>query len=523
MPTFPGPPAARGPGEEMATSFGMPICVEPHPSQFSSCPPVTTHVSPAAVMLGTPTLKVFRSSDAMSEPIVSLHQCKHVDRTTKRMQCTAALHLRAHKRGYLAVACDAGHQWVWCAHCCDCSLGTRGCIMPAHWMERDSYDTGKRNHMQRHFTGEGGLPSTGTGNEPTSKRLMEGRPLPKVKEVPGIKKMMFNSSLGAHQPMVTRGVPMGLHMSQVVAAAGSAAGSNLLGMPGLGVPGGMVPGASPLLQVAGVPLGGPNLNSSLYVTPKTTMLYMSPAASAAAQRNLWTDGSLALFSQGLQILQRCKHVDRKRNRMPCPCRLRTRNHKRGYLAIVCEAGHQWVWCSYCCDCARPQVGCSNPNHWMERDSFDTGRRNHMQRHLENYDANDDEDGQLMAMMAPRQVAMPKLVIQSATGSGPVVQNDGQTNAYGASARSSAATQPHSEQPHSEGDEEVPAGKEGGVYDEYEGEDQDSNGHCAGAEAEGEGSSSGKRMREQQHPLFNDELAELAATALMALAQNKRPK
>jgi hypothetical protein len=142
----------------------------------------------------------------------------------------------------------------------------------------------------------------------------------------------------------------------------------------------------------------------------------------------------------------------------------------------------------------------------------------MQRHLENYDANDDEDGQLMAMMAPRQVAMPKLVIQSATGSGPVVQSDGQTHAYGASARSSAATQPHSE-----GDEEAPAGKEGGIYDEYEGGGQDSNGHRAGAAAEGEGSSSGKRMREQQHPLFNDELAELAATALIALAQNKRPK
>jgi hypothetical protein len=24
------------------------------------------------------------------------------------------------------------------------------------------------------------------------------------------------------------------------------------------------------------------------------------------------------------------------------------NHKRGHLAIVCEAGHQWVWCPHCC-------------------------------------------------------------------------------------------------------------------------------------------------------------------------------
>ena len=26
----------------------------------------------------------------------------------------------------------------------------RGCIMPAHWMQRDAYDTGKRNHLQQH-------------------------------------------------------------------------------------------------------------------------------------------------------------------------------------------------------------------------------------------------------------------------------------------------------------------------------------------------------------------------------------
>jgi len=88
--------------------------------------------------------------EASDEPIVTLLQCKHVDRTTKRMQCTAQLHLRPHTRGYLAVACECGHQWVWCQHCCDCGLGTRGCIKPAHWMERDSFDTGKRNHMQQH-------------------------------------------------------------------------------------------------------------------------------------------------------------------------------------------------------------------------------------------------------------------------------------------------------------------------------------------------------------------------------------
>ena len=108
---------------------------------------------PAAVRPDLRGLKLPTETD-VDLPIVVLHQCKHIDRTTKRMQCPAPLHLRPHKRGYLAVACEAGHQWVWCAHCCDCGLGTRGCIMPAHWMERDSYDTGKRNHMQRHLSNE---------------------------------------------------------------------------------------------------------------------------------------------------------------------------------------------------------------------------------------------------------------------------------------------------------------------------------------------------------------------------------
>ena len=108
---------------------------------------------PAAVRPDLRGLKLPTETD-VDMPIVVLHQCKHIDRTTKRMQCPAPLHLRPHKRGYLAVACEAGHQWVWCAHCCDCGLGTRGCIMPAHWMERDSYDTGKRNHMQRHLSNE---------------------------------------------------------------------------------------------------------------------------------------------------------------------------------------------------------------------------------------------------------------------------------------------------------------------------------------------------------------------------------
>ena len=37
-----------------------------------------------------------------------------------------------------------------------------------------------------------------------------------------------------------------------------------------------------------------------------------------------------------------------------------------------------VWCSYCCNCKQRYIGCSHPNHWIERDSFDTGKRNHIQ-------------------------------------------------------------------------------------------------------------------------------------------------
>ena len=85
-----------------------------------------------------------------SDEVVTLQQCKHLDRATHTLQCHEALTVRAHKRGYLMVVCGHNHQWVWCAHCCDCGLSTRGCIMPAHWMQRDAYDTGKRNHMQQH-------------------------------------------------------------------------------------------------------------------------------------------------------------------------------------------------------------------------------------------------------------------------------------------------------------------------------------------------------------------------------------
>jgi hypothetical protein len=78
---------------------------------------------------------------------------QHLDKKTHTHQCHETLHIRPHKRGYLMVVCCRNHQWVWCERCCDCGLGSTGCMMPAHWMQRDAFDTGKRNHMQQHDEG----------------------------------------------------------------------------------------------------------------------------------------------------------------------------------------------------------------------------------------------------------------------------------------------------------------------------------------------------------------------------------
>ncbi len=74
---------------------------------------------------------------------VLLPICKYVERSGERKACCLPVHTRSHKRGFIAVACMANHQWVWCEACCDCSSGGAGCSNPLHWMERDSFDTGK--------------------------------------------------------------------------------------------------------------------------------------------------------------------------------------------------------------------------------------------------------------------------------------------------------------------------------------------------------------------------------------------
>ncbi len=82
-----------------------------------------------------------------------IKHCKFVDRRTgERKSCGCAVARKKHRRGYASVSCTVGHTWVWCKHCCDCLNDTdqQGCLNPQHWFERDSYDTGSRNHIQRH-------------------------------------------------------------------------------------------------------------------------------------------------------------------------------------------------------------------------------------------------------------------------------------------------------------------------------------------------------------------------------------
>jgi hypothetical protein len=155
-------------------------------------------------------------------------------------------------------------------------------------------------------------------------------------------------------------------------------------------------------------------NSALLV-PTTTRSVISDTVNGVPVQNIQ-------ITRDVQILPNCKHVDRKQARQQCQGVMKIRPHKRGFLTVVCELGHQWVWCAYCCDCPGSGIGCVIAQHWMERDSFDTGKRNHMQRHLENYDAGRDADGALLARSDPRQVAMARhphsLVLQQpAAGAG----------------------------------------------------------------------------------------------------------
>jgi hypothetical protein len=110
------------------------------------------------------------------------------------------------------------------------------------------------------------------------------------------------------------------------------------------------------------------------------------AAAPVSVRQALGGGSAALSGLGTSVLlSTCKFVS-KRTCVECPNVPQIATHKRGYLACACSQGHQWVWCAKCCACPRPAGsktrGCNNAAHWFERDAFDTGRRNHMNRHQE---------------------------------------------------------------------------------------------------------------------------------------------
>jgi len=271
------------------------------------------------------------------QPTILLPVCKHVERGGARKACRLPLTERSHKRGHVAVACKEGHQWVWCEFCCNCPTNRgenrmKGCILPSHWMERDSFDTGKRNHMQCHRTSQGLTSPSSASSDLSRVMLQDGGLL--------VKRRRHSGEME----------PQESYLSTVLRPPAKIAC---------------------LLPALEGPLPFPE--------PVKPLAEKQTPPSGIESGPLGTTVPLALLNE-------CKHVDRKKSRRPCPFPLHLRSHKRGHLAVACEAGHQWVWCLFCCDCPRNGLGCKNSLHWMERDSFDTGRRNHMQRHLAGYDA-----------------------------------------------------------------------------------------------------------------------------------------
>jgi hypothetical protein len=135
----------------------------PSPSTVESVPVGTSHTSKAKQCCSHPrnTSQQKESKDEVQEEqnaSLMLKTCKFVSKRSGKI-CNGELSLAQHKRGYLAVSCTHGHQWVWCQHCCNCHPDSfqgqgqgkaRGCSNSVHWFERDAFDTGRRNHMNRH-------------------------------------------------------------------------------------------------------------------------------------------------------------------------------------------------------------------------------------------------------------------------------------------------------------------------------------------------------------------------------------
>jgi len=377
-------------------------------STVSSSFPCATAASAAAATVGP--------GEAAGKGPVLLSVCKHQERSGGRKLCGLGVVQRRHKRGHIAVACSEGHQWVWCCHCCDCP-GVRpagaGCSDARHWMERDSFDTGKRNHMMRHLgawcAATNPAPSLVPGIAPTdipspspsdcraakvcgSKRRRSSElpsssppPPPPSDEAPPCKIFLGSpccSSAGSSPLQPSRcenSKGRNHHPSSALSCLadidhdgdGTSSSSRQTSWAANDEV-----GSAPRDSSCGAAMMSPNLASratsgSPQSCPPSSPLGASPSASF--------DGRASL-AEHATILGSCKHKSNSLNGTVCGCSVQIREHKRAYLTVACSAGHKYVWCSHCCDCRNSGPGCTVSTHWMERDSFDTGKRNHMQRH-----------------------------------------------------------------------------------------------------------------------------------------------
>jgi len=365
--------------------------------------------------------------------------CKNVERSGERKACLLPLREKGHKRGYISVACSGGHQWVWCSSCCDCAKDGEGCTFSQHWFERDSFDTGKRNHMQRHNR-EGtfaGPASAAVAKSPHSKRQRDPpsgeSPAPMAKS----RSTSTSRAAGAGTQAHGRVGEHGTRVSGPTTITESPPPHGHAHHRGWGTRSALADAHSSrnsidssLARTAEAVLSFSRHNHTGSFRERDGSPPQHGMTSSSSSSSTSTGASPQLtFSGEIRVIQACKHMERKQKTSSCPCEVNIRLHKRGYLAVGCTAGHQYVWCSCCCDCRGGQgIGCSNPLHWTERDFFDTGKRNHMQRHQPDYDAVHDEHGTLMATIFPRQVAMPRKV--RSTYSSPTSTSPKQATAAG---------------------------------------------------------------------------------------------
>lgn len=149
---------------------------------------------------------------------------------------------------------------------------------------------------------------------------------------------------------------------------------------------------------------------------------------------------------------------------------------------------------------------------------------YFRHHCYTDDGNDAQDGKRMALMAPKQVAMPKMVIQ--TPNGTIVQNlapEGQSLIKASEEEGDTVPPPQASR-NAPNDVERAAAN-GGETSSREALTNEIE-HNASAfsrwngAAAGEGLTAGLKRSRPQQAHFNDDLA---AKALMALAEAKRSK